>query len=130
MAIHHFYLLQVHIKISDVNDNAPQFSQKEHVVNIVESIPLSPPAPILQLRAHDADTTSHLTYSIIAGNEGGWSHLSTYGTCPDILFCRAFKILFTGPLRITIVFCTWRVFDSMMSIFHLVSLQSIENIQD
>ncbi|KAK9508052.1 hypothetical protein O3M35_007799 [Rhynocoris fuscipes] len=63
-------VVPVHIKIIDVNDNAPIFSQHEYPVNIVESIPLSPPAPILQLRAQDADSTSKLTYSIISGNIG------------------------------------------------------------
>uniref|UniRef100_A0A0A9XXM0 Cadherin-87A n=1 Tax=Lygus hesperus TaxID=30085 RepID=A0A0A9XXM0_LYGHE len=63
-------IVPVHIKISDVNDNAPQFTQKEWVVHIVESIPLSPPSPILQLRAHDSDVPSELTFAIVSGNEG------------------------------------------------------------
>ncbi|XP_073989842.1 cadherin 87A [Rhodnius prolixus] len=63
-------IVPVHIKIEDVNDSPPIFSQHEYPVNIVESIPLSPPAPILQLRAQDSDITSKLTYSIVSGNIG------------------------------------------------------------
>lgn len=58
----------VHLKISDVNDNPPVFLQHEYKVNIVESIPLAPPAPILQLRAEDKDSNSELRYSIASGN--------------------------------------------------------------
>lgn len=54
-----------------MNDNAPIFSQHEYIVNIVESIPLSPPAPILQLRAEDKDSSSELEYSIVSGNTEG-----------------------------------------------------------
>ncbi|XP_066907242.1 cadherin-87A [Halyomorpha halys] len=61
-------IVPVHIKIKDVNDNAPVFSQHEYKINIVESIPLSPPAPILQLRAEDKDSSSRLEYSIVSGN--------------------------------------------------------------
>nr|UZM07820.1 cadherin 1 [Geocoris pallidipennis] len=58
----------VHVRVNDVNDNKPVFSQHDYKVNIVESIPLSPPAPILQLRAEDKDSTSQLRYSIVSGN--------------------------------------------------------------
>ncbi|RZF35066.1 hypothetical protein LSTR_LSTR009658 [Laodelphax striatellus] len=60
----------VSIKLLDVNDNAPSFTQRNYVANIVENIPLSPPSPIVQLRAQDKDQTSQLKYRIISGNVG------------------------------------------------------------
>ena len=71
----------------DVNDNAPMFSQHEYKINIVESIPLSPPAPILQLRAEDKDSTGQLEYSIVSGNTEGNEQVFR-------IFCLNFMIYF------------------------------------
>lgn len=59
------------IKLLDVNDNQPLFTQHNYVASIVESILLSPPSPIVQLRAQDKDLTSQLRYRIVSGNDGG-----------------------------------------------------------
>lgn len=58
----------VHIKIIDENDNPPVFTQHHYSASIVETIPLSPPAPIVQVQAQDKDYTSELQYSILSGN--------------------------------------------------------------
>ncbi|XP_014253016.1 cadherin-87A [Cimex lectularius] len=63
-------IVPVHIKVTDVNDNTPQFSQHELSANIAETIPISPPAPIVQLKATDKDESPNLTYSIVSGNIG------------------------------------------------------------
>ena len=70
---------QVHIKIIDENDNPPIFTQHHYSASIVETIPLSPPAPIVQVRAQDKDYTSELKYTILSGNVGGeLTHYSLY----------------------------------------------------
>ncbi|CAL4115826.1 unnamed protein product, partial [Meganyctiphanes norvegica] len=61
----------VHIKITDVNDNSPKFSQVQYSASIVENLPLSPPAPIVQVTAYDKDIgiNANITYIILEGNE-------------------------------------------------------------
>lgn len=59
--------------ILDINDHAPIFSQRQYSASVVENLPLLPPAPILQLTAHDADTGDNavIAYTITAGDEQG-----------------------------------------------------------
>ncbi|XP_046393425.1 cadherin-87A-like [Ischnura elegans] len=63
----------VRIKLLDMNDNPPVFNEHLYQASILENIPLSPPTPIKQVQAQDADEgiNSLVMYSIIFGNEGG-----------------------------------------------------------
>ncbi|CAK1543768.1 unnamed protein product [Leptosia nina] len=47
--------VSVHIKINDINDNPPVFSQKVYKSTIAENLQLNPPAAILQVLAEDRD---------------------------------------------------------------------------
>ncbi|XP_072154327.1 cadherin-87A isoform X2 [Bemisia tabaci] len=58
----------LHIKVIDVNDNKPVFSQHHYTASIVENIPLSPAAPIVQLKAEDKDNNAQLMFKIVSGN--------------------------------------------------------------
>lgn len=57
----------------DINDHAPVFSLRDYTAAVVENLPLFPPAPILQLTAHDADSGANavVAYTITSGNEHG-----------------------------------------------------------
>lgn len=55
------------VSLTDSNDNAPVFSQKVYRVFINEGAVRF--EPDLIVTATDADKTSHITYSIISGNE-------------------------------------------------------------
>lgn len=39
----------VHVKLIDVNDNRPIFSQHAYRASVAENLPVNPPAPILQV---------------------------------------------------------------------------------
>lgn len=58
-----------------MNDNPPIFEQHNYHASIVENLQLNPPAPILQVQAKDPDQDINgaVHYSILSGNEGGWS---------------------------------------------------------
>ena len=45
--------LQVYIYLEDINDNPPQFNQREYVTTIFETIPIS--TEVLQVFASDRD---------------------------------------------------------------------------
>ncbi|VVD05271.1 unnamed protein product [Leptidea sinapis] len=57
----------VHIKIVDINDSPPVFSQKVYKSTIAENLQLNPPATILQVLAEDADLgdNGRLEYAIV-----------------------------------------------------------------
>ncbi|QQP39390.1 Uncharacterized protein FKW44_020261, partial [Caligus rogercresseyi] len=58
------------IKITNVNDNAPRFPQKEYLSKVVEGYDKG--AEVLRLDAHDNDDTyTEITYEIIDGNVDG-----------------------------------------------------------
>ncbi|XP_076686160.1 cadherin 87A isoform X2 [Andrena cerasifolii] len=59
------------IKLIDVNDNRPIFSQHSYRASVAENLPVNPPAPILQVRAVDPDEgiNGEVWYTIIRGNE-------------------------------------------------------------
>ncbi|KAG5879259.1 hypothetical protein JTB14_012529 [Gonioctena quinquepunctata] len=61
----------VYIKITDLNDNAPKFSQEVYNVTIMENIRLNPPIPIIQVNATDDDSglNGNIHFSIISGND-------------------------------------------------------------
>ena len=63
----------LHITVLDINDHGPDFSQKIYSVSVVENIPLNPPAPIVQVMAHDDDAgvNALVQYTILDGNERG-----------------------------------------------------------
>lgn len=58
---------EIHINISDVNDNFPQFIQNEYRCEVFEN---SPPMPVCDVLAIDTDSGNYGTveYSIIEGN--------------------------------------------------------------
>nr|XP_012234071.1 PREDICTED: cadherin-87A [Linepithema humile] len=59
------------VKLIDVNDNRPIFSQHSYRASVAENLSVNPPAPILQVRAVDQDegTNGEVWYTIINGNE-------------------------------------------------------------
>lgn len=65
--------LQVHIKILDINDHAPVFTQKVYKSTIAENLQLNPPATILQVRAEDKDEgiNGKVQYRIVEQTEPG-----------------------------------------------------------
>ncbi|XP_027213278.2 cadherin-87A [Penaeus vannamei] len=67
----------LHISITDVNDHAPAFSQESYSASVVENLPLNPPAPIVQVTAHDNDQgiNALIRYTITQGNEEGSFYL-------------------------------------------------------
>lgn len=69
-----FFLFQLKIKLTDVNDKPPMFTTHFYAASIEETISVSPPGPIVQFTAQDLDETSQLKYSILSGNTGGTVH--------------------------------------------------------
>lgn len=65
--------LQLHITITDMNDHGPIFSQRSYSASVVENLPLDPPAPIVQVTAHDNDygINALVRYFITEGNDLG-----------------------------------------------------------
>ncbi|KAL0881320.1 hypothetical protein ABMA27_001201 [Loxostege sticticalis] len=63
----------VHIKVLDINDNPPVFTQKVYKSTIAENLRLDPPAAILQVLAEDKDEgiNGKLEYKIIEQSEPG-----------------------------------------------------------
>ncbi|KAJ8670760.1 hypothetical protein QAD02_002019 [Eretmocerus hayati] len=61
------------IKLEDVNDNHPLFSQHSYRASVAENLSVNPPAPILQVQAldHDEGLNGEVRYKIIKGNENG-----------------------------------------------------------
>lgn len=61
----------VHIKILDINDNDPIFTQKKYEGRIAENAALNPPAAILQVTATDGDEgiAGDVKYFVISGNK-------------------------------------------------------------
>ncbi|XP_076275389.1 cadherin 87A isoform X2 [Rhynchophorus ferrugineus] len=61
----------IYIKINDVNDNAPKFTDQAYEVNVMEDVRLNPPVPLIQLNATDLDSgiNGNVHYSIISGND-------------------------------------------------------------
>ncbi|XP_045767509.1 cadherin-87A isoform X2 [Maniola jurtina] len=63
----------VHIKIQDINDNPPVFTQKVYKSTIAENLQLNPPAAILQVLAEDNDEgiNGKVIYSILEQTKAG-----------------------------------------------------------
>lgn len=63
--------IPVHIKLLDINDNSPVFSQKKYYASVAENAALNPPAAILQVFAIDVDedASGQVKYFVISGNK-------------------------------------------------------------
>ncbi|KAI5635157.1 cadherin domain-containing protein [Phthorimaea operculella] len=63
----------VHIKVLDINDNAPVFTQNVYKSTIAENLQLNPPATILQVQAEDKDegVNGRVEYQIVDQSEPG-----------------------------------------------------------
>ncbi|XP_053605342.1 cadherin-87A isoform X2 [Plodia interpunctella] len=63
----------VHIKVLDINDNTPVFSQKVYKSTIAENLRLDPPAAIVQIMADDKDEgiNGKIEYSIVEQSGDG-----------------------------------------------------------
>ncbi|XP_075145328.1 cadherin 87A [Haematobia irritans] len=61
----------IHLNVLDVNDNDPEFTQKEYTSTVAENAALNPPAAILQVKAFDLDEGifGEVRYNIISGND-------------------------------------------------------------
>lgn len=59
----------VRVRIEDINDNPPRFSQDVYAVEVAEELPA--PVDVFQVVAHDADAADNavIKYLILAGNE-------------------------------------------------------------
>lgn len=57
-----FSILQVHVKVQDINDNRPEFSDEEYVIEISEDT--VPATDILTVSATDKDENGRLFYTI------------------------------------------------------------------
>ena len=63
-----YAILDVVVRVTDVNDNAPVFLQTSY--NAIISAPLDITQPVLTVEATDADENPAIVYSISSGNEG------------------------------------------------------------
>ncbi|KAG6448204.1 hypothetical protein O3G_MSEX005352 [Manduca sexta] len=63
----------IHVKVIDINDNPPVFTQKVYKSTIAENLQLNPPAAILQVLAEDKDegVNGKIEYSILEQSEPG-----------------------------------------------------------
>ncbi|KAJ2947229.1 hypothetical protein O0L34_g16939 [Tuta absoluta] len=63
----------IHIKVLDINDNAPVFTQNVYKSTIAENLQLNPPATILQVQAEDKDegVNGKVEYQIVEQSEPG-----------------------------------------------------------
>lgn len=63
----------IYIKIIDVNDNSPKFSQPVYNITVIENVRLNPPMPLIQVNATDEDSglNGNVHFSILEGNDNG-----------------------------------------------------------
>ncbi|XP_053663835.1 DE-cadherin-like [Anopheles marshallii] len=67
---------QLFIKVLDQNDNEPKFTKQHYVTELVpedENINMA----VIEVTAHDLDTTAQITYSIESGNDGNAFKIDT-----------------------------------------------------
>lgn len=64
-------IVPLEITLLDINDHAPKFFQKEYSIFVINSMPIFPPMPILQVAASDEDEGLNglVQYKITDGNE-------------------------------------------------------------
>ena len=87
----------MHVSVSDVNDNSPQFSQAEYNFTLSESSPIGTMVTVLSGSVTDADSGSNaaITFNPIGTSEGG-----SEGRIPiDILSYMQVTSSFTPPLE-------------------------------
>ena len=117
------FLLQLTILLSDVNDNAPQFSQEVYFVSLLEAA--GPGSLVLQLTATDADEVltqqlvdeeiedfvelvylvdnGRIFYSISAGNDEGLFEIDLEGGAISVSFDATFDIDLQESYSLTVV---------------------------
>ncbi|XP_037269642.2 protocadherin Fat 3 isoform X1 [Rhipicephalus microplus] len=66
----------VHVNVTDVNNNVPEFVGAPYEAHVGESLPAG--ALVTQVSAKDLDANTVLTYSIIAGNDDETFHMGPY----------------------------------------------------
>lgn len=76
MFAYFFYIIQIHIKVLDINDTPPIFSQHVYKSTIAENLQLNPPAAILQVLAEDKDEglNGKVKYKIVEQSVPGKEH--------------------------------------------------------
>ncbi|XP_071526000.1 cadherin-87A [Panulirus ornatus] len=84
----------LHITITDMNDHGPVFSQRSYSASVVENLPLDPPAPIVQVTAHDSDygINALVKYFITEGND-----LGSFQLDPDTGILYPARLLLATP---------------------------------
>lgn len=89
------------VKLIDVNDNRPIFTQHSYRASVAENLPINPPAPILQVRAVDNDEgiNGEVWYTIIDGNK---DHSFTLNQETGILYPAVSLSGRTGTFRIEV----------------------------
>ena len=55
-------VLLVHVSVTDVNDNMPEFSQSKYTVRVPESISVG--TPLVRVTATDLDSDNHISYAL------------------------------------------------------------------
>ena len=71
----------VHITVTNMNEQAPEFSQSQYNISVLESIPFGSAVITVNALDGDADAFGELTYSIVGGNpQESFGILSTEGT--------------------------------------------------
>lgn len=65
----------VYVEILDENDNAPEFTQTDSKISVIETTPIN--TELIQFRASDADlgVNSEITFSLTAGNRKDTFHM-------------------------------------------------------
>ncbi|EEC18238.1 cadherin-repeats domain-containing protein [Ixodes scapularis] len=66
----------VHVNVTDVNNNVPEFVGAPYEAQVGESLPAG--ALVTQVSAKDLDANTALTYSIIAGNDDETFHMNPF----------------------------------------------------
>ncbi|KAG0424080.1 hypothetical protein HPB47_000170 [Ixodes persulcatus] len=72
----------VHVNVTDVNNNVPEFVGAPYEAQVGESLPAG--ALVTQVSAKDLDANTELTYSIIAGNDDETFHMNPFTPAPRV----------------------------------------------
>lgn len=79
--------MELVIRVLDVNDNAPVFSQREYDGAVAENTPAG--SLVLQLHATSMDegVNAHISYSIIDGNADGYFDIAAESGQCCVMHC-------------------------------------------